>query len=293
MNSVELTHRDNEEDRSRKVGFWISVLIHVLMFLILLIPILSYPIPPPGQQGIWVSFGDVDEGQGQGEDLAVVEVEEEIEPAKVEVKETPPPNPTTKKAAPKKVETSTLEEKVNVPSAKDKAAADKVAKADAEAKIEAENKRKADAEAQRIAEAERKKQEEYDKKKSQFGNVLGNSKGDTGKSGNQGDPSGDPNADMLSGLSKGSGRVGGGLGNRGVVHEPIITDSSQKIGKVVVNVCVDKAGRVISSKFTQKGSTTTDSKLIEIAEKGAAQYQFSPSEVSEQCGTITVDFKLK
>ena len=88
-------------------------------------------------------------------------------------------------------------------------------------------------------------------------------------------------------------RVGGGLGNRGVLHEPQINDRSQKTGRVVISVCVDKTGKVIKADYTQKGSTTTDSELKDIARKAALQFKFTLSEIEEQCGTITVDFKIK
>ena len=56
---------------------------------------------------------------------------------------------------------------------------------------------------------------------------------------------------------------------------------------------VDKTGKVIKADYTQKGSTTTDSELKDIARKAALQFKFTLSEIEEQCGTITVDFKIK
>ncbi|MGB4849997.1 MAG: hypothetical protein WBP41_18875, partial [Saprospiraceae bacterium] len=58
-------------------------------------------------------------------------------------------------------------------------------------------------------------------------------------------------------------------------------------------VCVDKTGKVIKAVYTQKGSTNTDSELKEIARKAALQFKFTLSEIEEQCGTITVDFKVR
>jgi TonB family protein len=155
-------------------------------------------------------------------------------------------------------------------------------------------KQKAKAEADRQAAEEAQKQEAYNKTKKSYGDLLGSGgKGNTGKPGSQGDPNGDPNSNVLEGISKGSGRVGGGLGNRGVLHEPSINDRSQKTGRVVISVCVDKTGKVIKAEYTQKGSTTTDSELKDIAKKAAQQFKFTTSEIEEQCGTITVDFKVR
>jgi hypothetical protein len=159
---------------------------------------------------------------------------------------------------------------------------------------EAEAKRQAQAESQRKAAEEAQRQEAYNNTKKTYGDLLGGSgKGNTGKPGSQGDPNGDPNSDILEGISKGSGRVGGGLGKRGVLREPQINDRSQKTGLVVISVCVDKRGKVIKAEYTQKGSTTTDSELKDIARKAALQFAFTASDIEEQCGTITVDFKVR
>ena len=56
---------------------------------------------------------------------------------------------------------------------------------------------------------------------------------------------------------------------------------------------LDKNGNVIESKFTQRGSTTIDRTLITVAEEAAKKYQFTSSEQVKQCGTITINFKLK
>jgi hypothetical protein len=87
--------------------------------------------------------------------------------------------------------------------------------------------------------------------------------------------------------------VGGGLGSRGVKYEPTISDNSQKTGKVVVNVCVDKTGKVISAEYSQRGSTTTDSDLRGLAERSALKFVFTESAIEKQCGTITIEFKIR
>lgn len=135
-------------------------------------------------------------------------------------------------------------------------------------------------------------EDELNKKKSQFGDLFGKGKGNGGQEGNQGETKGDPNGKVLSGISTGTGRVGGGLSNRGIMQAPVLSENSQKYGKVVVKVCVDKNGKVIESTFTQKGSTTTDSQLVSISEKAGLKYKFAPGELDQQCGTITFDFKL-
>jgi|GEM_PF-5963722 len=137
-------------------------------------------------------------------------------------------------------------------------------------------------------------QADYDESKKQYGDLLsGTGKGNTDSPGNQGDPNGDPDASNLEGISTGSGVAGGGLSNRGVLYEPKIKDTSQKTGRVVVNVCVDKSGKVISASYTQRGSTTTDPDLRALAERSARQFRFNQAEIDKQCGTVTIDFMVQ
>lgn len=255
-------------------GWLISFLFHLILVAILFIPILIYQTPPPEEEGVMVSLGLPDEGQGD-EAPSSAETKPEPEPSS-EPQESVPEITSQKpqKQVASKVVTSNEQDEVLV--------------------REAEARKQAQAESQRRTAEEAKKQEAYNNTKKSYGDLLGGSgKGNTGKPGSQGDPSGDPNAKALEGISKGSGRVGGGLGNRGVLHEPRISDASQKTGRVVISVCVDKKGKVIKADYTQKGSTTTDSELKDIARRAALQFKFTDSDIEEQCGTITVDFKIK
>ncbi len=94
-------------------------------------------------------------------------------------------------------------------------------------------------------------------------------------------------------MSTGSGEIGGGLGGRGVLSKPKITDNSQKVGDVVMKVCVNSDGQVISAKFTQAGSTSSDPGLVATAVKAAKKYKFSKGSVDKQCGTIKIKFRVR
>lgn len=180
------------------------------------------------------------------------------------------------------------EKEVEALEAAKKAEAAKQAAAIAEAK----RKRAEEAERKRVQE-QKKKQEAYEKTKNELGSLFGGDGNSNESDGKKGDPDGSNDSKILEGLSGGLSEVGGGLSGRGIIYEPKINENSQKTGKVVVKVCVDQSGSVISSKYTQRGSTTTDSELVNVAEKAAAKYKFTPGELAEQCGTITIDFKLK
>ena len=87
--------------------------------------------------------------------------------------------------------------------------------------------------------------------------------------------------------------IGAGLSGRKVLSRPRITDSPQREGRVVVEVCVDSKGNVISANYTMRGSTTNDSELRSKAISWARQYKFEPSSIERQCGIITFNFQLK
>ncbi|MCC7505998.1 MAG: toll/interleukin-1 receptor domain-containing protein [Saprospiraceae bacterium] len=87
--------------------------------------------------------------------------------------------------------------------------------------------------------------------------------------------------------------LGSGLSNRKMVSRPKMVDNTQKIGRVVVEVCVDGQGNVVSADYTFRGSTTTDSELRSKAISWARQYKFEPSSIEKQCGTLTFNFQLK
>ena len=172
-----------------------------------------------------------------------------------------------------------------------------------------EKQRQADAARQAETDARNKaaaaaaaEQAAKDKFKGRFGNGTGGGtnggggtgtgRGNNGTAGNQGKPDGDPNSDNLNGLGKGPGTVNG-FGGRGVKSAPKLSESSQKTGKVVLEVCIDGDGNVLSTKFKPVGSTTSDGELVEAATRNAKQYQFAAGSADKQCGTITYNFSVR
>ena len=125
-----------------------------------------------------------------------------------------------------------------------------------------------------------------------FTDAFGGS-GDGNSNSSQGDPKGDPEGSPLEGLISGKGNVGIGLADRGVLYEPEINENSQRVGRIVVRVCVNAQGKVTEASYTQKGSTSTDLSLIKVAEEASRKYVFSSSNLEKQCGNISIDFKLE
>lgn len=302
MESIITTHEERKNSNRSKV---VSVVVHILLIILAMYPLLQYPDPPPGQEGILVNLGLPDEGQG--DDNAGPTAEAEPEPAEEspEVEESQPepepeevkPDPVPEKEVVKTEDPNevALKRKKEEERKKQEEADRKKREEEAKQKAEAEAKRKAEAEAKRKAEEDARRQAEADKLKNDIGGLFGDGsgKGNTGKPGNQGDPNGDPNAANLEGISTGAGRVGGGLGSRGVLKSPTVSENSQKAGTVVVKVCVNSDGTVTSADYTQSGSTTGDSQLVAAALRNAKSWQFSKGAVDSQCGTITYNFKVK
>lgn len=291
----------NTEGNKNK-GLIASVIFHIIMLLLCLLPFFNYEYPPKNDGGILVALGITDEGEGDDNpDTQTEEVVEEVANEKsIDSNKDKSVSPdkdtrnTNVKTEPVKVlETKTVDEKSVIPSSADK----KNTKVEEKENLAEKRRREAEAiaaaDAKKKADAEAKEKAEAEAKKKQFGSLFGKGQGNNNTSGSQGDPKGDPNSKVLEGLAKGSGRVGGGLSNRGVMSEPKFQDNSQKTGKVVIAICVDKNGRVTEATFTQRGSTTTDKELVDIAKKGAQKYVFSPGEIESQCGTVTVEFKVQ
>ena len=307
---------NKEENRSRAaIG---SLIVHSILLAFLIF----YTFPSsdvlkdePVIQLEWGGGGDdaaaglPDEGQGdnpaqQGQQMEDPSINEPVPDP------TPTPTPPSSKPAPSEpVRTPTS----NTPTTTDPevAAIKKQQEVERQKQAEADRVRQAQ-QAAAQAEADRKRQEqaEKDKKKGQFGGSFGKpgstgtGQGNTGKPGNQGIPGG--TGDNPFGKSTGTGggtgggdgtgtgaSVGGGLGGRKVVNRGSINDNSQKQGKVVIEVCVDGTGKVISADYTQRGSTTGDSELRNKALAAARGYRFAASGSAKECGTITFNFQLK
>ena len=284
MTTLQITQ---DEERERRKGFIISLAVHALIILLALLPLLTYQDPPPGQEGVLISFGEID--QGSGDDRPDVQNDEYVEEPMEESQPEDVPEPVQEAVEPPKP----VEKKIMT--VDDSEIRIKKQKEQEAAKEAAEQRANEDAARKKAAaEAAAQKKSEYDKARKQYGDFFGGSgKGNTDKPGNQGVPDGDPDATKLEGISKGSGVVGDGLTNRGVKRAPEISDSSQKTGRVVIYVCVDKSGNVTKADYTQRGSTTSDSRLVTLAKQNAYRYLFSASNQDEQCGTITYDFKVK
>ena len=318
---------DIKEKNKARIATAVSLL---LFFLILFLPWFTYQNPPPGQEGTIINLGTIDFGQGSenapessAEAEALEEKEnppttsqEESQKEKEEVVK-PKSNPEPKEiASTKKVITDDTKD-LALAEAKKKKEKEREEKAKKEkreqerveklaaAKKEREAKEKRIAEEIRLAEEKAAKEKaakeaklaEANDHKNYLKDLFGKSgegegKGNTGESGNQGTKDGDPNASAVEGISSGSGVVSGGLAGRGG-SGPGIKDNSNKAGTIMIKVCVNGSGKVISANYTQRGSTIVDPKLKKLAEDNAFKWNFKSGSADKQCGFIKYEFKVE
>ena len=274
-----------KEKKERRKAMLLSFLFHVATIILLMLPLLKYPDPPPGQDGILIALGNPDEGTGP------IEPGGPEEPTPVEQKEEPKPEPKPKEEVKPKEKVKSTEPLVS----------DQELEINRKKAIEKKEKEERDLkEKQETAERIRiaKEREEANKREEQeaaelIKNIKKGSGGTSGKSGKGGQVNGDENGKVEEGISTGTGMVGGGLGGRGVVSSPILKDDSNNRGSVVVAICLDKDGNVTEAKFQLQGSTITSGKLRDLAVSNARQWRFKPGNEDRQCGIITYSFKVQ
>jgi colicin import membrane protein len=275
-----------------------TTLIYIVVFAILLLFGFTVPVTPPPEQGILVNFGTDETGLGLIEPSPPVNQEEAS---------APPPVVSVTNSNEEPLMTQNSEEAPVVKKIDPDAAKKRLEK------IEADKKHKEEVESERV----KKEQEEIEKKRieaeqkrqsdiiNRTRNALANSKnagtnstseGITGGAGNQGVPAGSVNSQ-----NRGNGS---GLGNSGISYDlqgrgyqklPLPKYDYQGEGKVVVEVSVDRSGKVVQAVPGIKGSTTLDEYLLRVAKEAAmeATFEVKADAPVVQKGTITYNFILK
>ncbi len=282
----------------RRKGIAGSVIIHLVILLLLVFVAFKVPPTPAKEEGILVNFGTDETGLGLIEPSPPATMSQTSPPAatqpKVKVEEDP-------------ILTQNSEEAPEVKKVDPEAAKKRREKADAAKRLREE--READRIIKAQEEAERKRIEAEQQRQTDImnrtKNALANSKnagtsstseGIAGGAGNQGVPTGSINSKVRG--------EGGGLGDKGISYDlqgrgsqilPSPKYDYQGEGKVVVEVSVDRQGKVIQAVPGIKGSTTLDEYLLKVAKDAAMEARFvvKSDAPSIQKGTITYNFILK
>ncbi len=277
-----------------------TTLVYIAVFAVLMLVGFKAPATPQTEEGILVNFGTDETGFGMIEPsppASQVEASAPAPPASVKKSEEGPLITQNNEEAPavKKVDPEAVKKRLE--------------------KIEADKKRREEIEADRLVkqqeEIERKKIEAEQKRQSDImnrtKNALANAKnsgtnstseGIAGGTGNQGVPNGSVDS-KNHGPGGGTGNSGSGvsydLKGRGFQKLPLPKYDYQGGGKVVVEVSVDRSGKVIQAIPGRPGSTTLDEYLLKVAKDAAMQATFQVKDDAPvvQKGTITYNFILK
>ena len=124
------------------------------------------------------------------------------------------------------------------------------------------------------------------------------SQGDDNTLSYKGDPKGNPYAssfygDSSEGSGNGSGKGWGLNGRKYISGEKVYQDCNES-GMVIVQIEVDRSGKVIRAKAGEKGTTNKAPCLLEAARKSAMTYRFNADEKAPQTqiGFLSIRFKL-
>ena len=260
-----------------------TVIVAVLIFLLLWFVCVHY-VREPENEGILVSFGDVDQGGGVSTGLMAANAAPE--------QTAPPPV----HAAPSNNEWMVQDEEDNL-------ALTRQREEDSRRKAEAERLQREKAEAERmeaeriarekrIAEQKAKEQAAIDKAQ-QFGALFGNTDSEEGAHGVAGESA----SSATKGNPMGHGSIGGNewsLNGRSLKGRlPLPADNFKQEGVVVVNIIVDAQGKVVSAT-PGKGTTISDETTRQLAVKAARKAEFNMVDRPDKAmGTITYHFKLR
>ena len=289
------------DTRHKKKSFTLTTLLLSALLLLLFYIGLTY-LDPPIENGIAVNFGTMEFGRGEVQPTERVrseprEVERQPEEPQEQAEPVQPEQTVVEEAPVEEVLTSNDEETIKL-------------KQQQEAKRKAEEEaKKAKVEAERIArekrEAEERKRQEQEAKKKSVDALIGGigksegtttgSEGDDDKAGDKGQPDGDPYAaSYYGGPGSGSGGSGYGLKGRKLVSSDKFQQDCNQEGRVVVEIKVDRNGKVISATPGVKGSTNIADCLLDAAKRTAFSYRWNNDSKAhaQQTGFIVVNFKL-
>jgi colicin import membrane protein len=284
-----------------------TIIYHALVLALLIFAGLTFPVPPPEEEGILVNFGTDESGFGayepMGDDQQAgnpdLPVEEQSEEIPEDVSDPLPETVETTRPDPTPVDQTQDVEEVKVKEVPKPTAEELRKKREEQQKIQREREERERIERERLEQEriereKREEQERIEKERQQQAEKLNNlgknafgnqgvgqtegSEGITEGSGNQGDINGSPDADRYdTGGGLGDGISFGGLGSRravGSLPKPNMSgcEVTSKI-EVKVEIQVDQDGKVINA-FVDF-ATYTDKCINDMVLEAAYKSKFS------------------
>ena len=249
---------NNNEKKDKGIAIAGTIVVHALAVLVLFLMAFKTPLPLPGEEGVEVDLGMMDQGMGN------------IQPEKpaIPMASQPQRQPNKSKediVTQKDDEAPALEKPKNAKPKQEKPVEEPKPTVNQRALFKGNNNPQA-----------------------------GGSEGITGQPGDQGKPNG------LAGIKKydGNGGKGNGtgydLGGRGAksLHRP--NDDFSEEGVVVVNIWVNREGKVVKAEVATKGTTVINNDMRQKAVQAALRSTFAADSNApeEQHGTITYTFVI-
>ena len=249
---------NNKEKKDKGIAIVGTIVFHALAVLVLFLMAFKTPLPLPGEEGVEVDLGMMNQGMGNLQ----------------------PETPAIPMAAQPQQETNKSEEKI-------------VTQNDDEAPV-LEKPKTTKPKQEQPAETPKPTVNQRALFKGSNNPQAGGSEGITGQPGDQGNPNG------LAGIKQYDGQGGKGngtgydLGGRGAksLHRP--SDDFTEEGVVVVDIWVDRAGKVTRAEVARKGTTLINNDMRQKAIQAALRSTFAsdPNAPEEQHGTITYTFVI-
>lgn len=280
----------NEENKNKLISMGISLMVFALLLLFLIFYIIitpnpPFPIAPGGGGGIEFNIGNLIEGTGNVENNGIGDAVKVVESTEV----TPP---VKSENSTQDIVTSDNGEDINITKT--------------ETKNTTTNQTVVIPVKPKVKTAAELLKEKFEKNK---GNNGGGGDGNSGHEGNDGRPDGNPNTHGNGGTGggegggdgpgkgpgkgPGNGGYGFSLSGRSVMTPPTLSKDTKEEGKVVVEITVDKNGKVIKADPNGRGTTTSSPMLKAKARQAALATTFNVSgEFEEQKGTITIIFSF-
>lgn len=266
----------------------ITTLIVVIILLLLFVVGPPY-MDPPIEYGVAVNFGDSPVGSGTIQPTQPIKTKPNETPIK-EVTQADNSQPEESSEAISKAEEVMTNDDAEA------LAIEKAKEAEAKAKAEAER-----LEQLKKEEEERKAKEEQDKKDKLDALIGGvkNSEGPTANGegpgdgpGDKGELDGSPYAPYKGTPGSGNGGMGYGLNGRGKPTFKVYDGCENQYGLIVVDIVVDRSGKVIEATPGVRGSNNATSCLKSQAKKIALSYKWPADSKApaRQYGKVSINF---
>jgi outer membrane biosynthesis protein TonB len=269
------------ETREQKISAGLSLfLILLLIALFRFVSVLNI-IEPPEESGIAVNFGNTDVGSGNNFEPNPTKVTPPAEPEPVEAVEPAP------------VDNVATQDNTDAPVINSDPTVDTPVKKPVDKPVE-----------KPIEPKPKPKPKPSNSVLDALSNVEGaeavdgennDGEGPGDGPGNKGQLDGNPYANTYYGNpGTGQGGKGFGLSGRGKVAGKGVEPDCFEVGKVIVEIEVDRTGKVVKATPGKQGSTNTAACLLAAARESAKTYKFTPASEANpiQIGFIEVIFKV-